>query len=102
MTKEEMTANEEIKRLAAKYAKYGVTESMLHEIMQKPNYGLTVSQRLIGLRLLLGNEYGEQEYFSVKEVAEIMETDTDEALKMMLESGATPMTISIIPGGIAQ
>lgn len=93
---------DEIKRLAAKYAKHGITENLLYKIMQRHDHGLTMRQRLIGLRLLLGNKYGEQEYFSTEEVAEFMGTTEKDAFKMMMESGANPIQISIIPGGVAE
>ncbi len=93
---------EQIKQLAAKYARYGITESLLYEIMQRPDHGLTVNQRLIGLRVLLSTEYDEQEYFPTEEIAELMGTSEAEAYQAMIESGASAMQISIIPGGILE
>lgn len=94
-----MNIDNEIKALAARYADYGVDEKMIRELMEDKETpsGLDDRAKLIWARLALCNACGKQEYFSVEEIAHITGLSEDDALKMMLDGGATPIEASLAP-----
>lgn len=94
---EQVNINEEIKALAARYADCGITEAIIQNMMEKNPGELDERAKLIGLRLALGMEFNRQEYFSLSDIAHISGQTPEEALKMMRDTGATPVTVSIAP-----
>lgn len=59
----------EIKVLAEKYKKYGVTADMLIMLAKKAPPELSELAIVTGLRMVLANEYHESETFTVEQVA---------------------------------
>lgn len=94
-----MNIDQEVKALAARYADYGVDEKMIRELMEDKETpsGLDDRAKLICLRLVFGNEFNEQEYFSVEEIAHITGQSEDATMKMMLDGGANPIEVSFAP-----
>lgn len=69
-----MTINAARESLYRTYGKHGVTEPILHRLLitGTQQYNLTVAATYNSLRLLLGEQFNEPEYFSVAEIAEML------------------------------
>ena len=88
-----MTLIDAVNNLYATYGKYGLDKGKLGLLIcdGMENYGLSLETCYNGLRMTLGNEYNEQELFSTNEVAEMLEIDKQEALKLMQQCGIKPI-----------
>lgn len=91
-----MTIEEATGKLLQTYSAYGVRREFLIELMEDgiKNYDLSVEAVFNGARMMLGQQLGVQELFSVRDVATMLGTSEAEALveiekaKMqMLEQG---------------
>ena len=65
-------------------------ESLKQLIRSGQEQGFTVRQCYNGIRLCLGLEYQQQEVFSTREAAEMLEISEGELLNEMLELGVKP------------
>ena len=81
-----MKAQSEIDRLAAKYRKHGVSAGLILDMVGSGICrGISDRAALAGVRLALGSEYGEEEYFSTEDVAAMLCTTPAEATALMME-----------------
>lgn len=78
-----MTFNEALNRLVNKYGKYGFSKEMLSEQLQDGvmNQGFSLNMTYNGLRMALGSATGQEELFSVEDVAEMTDMSNDEVLQ---------------------
>lgn len=78
-----MTFDEALNKLSSKYEKYGFTKQFLSEQLKDGvmNQGFSVNMTYNGLRMALGSATGQEELFSVDDVAEITEMSNDEVLQ---------------------
>jgi hypothetical protein len=67
-----MTVNDAVNNLYATYAKYGTTKQFLREMIESGiKQGFSVRVAYNGVRMCLGKETGEREYFTLDELQEI-------------------------------
>ena len=94
-----MNIDKQIKDLAARYADCGITEVIIREMMDDKGNpsGMDDRAKLIGIRMSLGTEFNRQELFTLGDIAHITGESEEEAMKMMLDAGATPIEISVAP-----
>lgn len=94
-----MTFNEALDNLFSKYGKYGFDREMLSRQLQDGclNQGFSLNMTYNGLRMALGIATGQEELFSVDDVAEMTEMTNDEVLqeiekwrKRLAERGEDP------------
>jgi len=94
-----MTFDEALNRLVNKYGKHGFSKEMLSEQLQDGvmNQGFTLNMTYNGLRMALGSATGQEELFSVEDVAEMSGMSRDEVLqeienarKELSEAGENP------------
>lgn len=74
---------EELKEVATRYAKYGVTvDDLIHLLNDRPD---EISERaaVLGIRMTLSKNYGENEYFTIDDVCEITGETPDEVVTRM-------------------
>lgn len=78
-----MTFDEALNRLVNKYEKYGFDRELLSRQLQDGvmNQGFSLNMTYNGLRMALGIATGQEELFSVDDVAEITEMSNDEVLQ---------------------
>lgn len=78
-----MTFNEALNRLVNKYGKYGFSKELLLEQLQDGvmNQGFSLNMTYNGLRMALGIATGQEELFSVDDVAEISGMSREEVLQ---------------------
>jgi len=78
-----MTFNEALDNLFSKYGKYGFDREMLSRQLQDGivNQGFSVNMAYNGLRMALGSVTGQEELFSVDDVAEISGMSREEVLQ---------------------
>lgn len=78
-----MTFNEALNRLVNKYGKYGFSKEMLSEQLQDGvmNQGFSLNMTYNGLRMALGSATGQEELFSVEDVAEMTDMSNYEVLQ---------------------
>lgn len=78
-----MTFDEALNRLVNKYGKYGFSKEMLSEQLQDGvmNQGFSLNMTYNGLRMALGSATGQEELFSVEDVAEMSGMSRDEVLQ---------------------
>lgn len=78
-----MTFDEALNRLVNKYGKYGFDRELLSRQLQDGvmNQGFSLNMTYNGLRMALGIATGQEELFSVDDVAEITEMSNDEVLQ---------------------
>lgn len=85
-----MTAKEietETRLIAKRYAKYGVSYELVKElVLSGINSGFSARASLAGVRLGLGTEYGEHEYFSQQEVAESLGVSEADVMQIIQEN----------------
>ena len=68
----QMTVNDAVNNLFSTYSKYGTTKELLRNMIEngiKP--GFSVRAAYNGVRMCLGKETGEREYFTLDELQEI-------------------------------
>ena len=77
-----MTIKEATERLLQTYSVYGVGREFLTGLMEDgiQNYNLSVEAVFHGTRMMLGQQLGVQELFSVRDIAEMLGTSEEEAL----------------------
>ena len=92
-----INADQAIKRLYSSYGKFGISEDLIKRLfmdgIEKQGFTPLATYNLI--RMSLGTEFEQQEYFSVKEIAEMLET-TEEKVKEQItqlqeQDGAKPI-----------
>lgn len=78
-----MTFDEALNKLVNKYGKCGFSKEMLSEQLQDGvmNQGFSVNMAYNGLRMTLGSVTGQEELFSVDDVAEISGMSREEVLQ---------------------
>lgn len=78
-----MTFNEALDNLSSKYGKYGFDRELLSRQLQDGivNQGFSVNMAYNGLRMVLGSVTGQEELFSVDDVAEISGMSREEVLQ---------------------
>ena len=92
-------AKAELQRLAKRYKKYGVSYDSLLKLVSEAPEGITEDMAVIGVRMALGEEYNEPEYFSLSDVCKVTGMTPTEVEAQMQELGITPLQVtSIIPG----
>lgn len=71
-----------ITNLLANYGKYGVTKEKLEENIKDglEKYNLSLKTIYNGLRMTLASAFGEQEFFSVEDIAEITGETKEEVI----------------------
>ena len=81
-----MKAQSEVERIARRYRKYGVSLDKLLELLASAKAkGLPYDGAIAWLRLTLGNEFGEEEYFSAEQIAAMTGETSEQAKTRMLE-----------------
>lgn len=92
-----MTAEQAIKRLYGDYGKFGVSKDLITRLFMDgiEQQGFTPLATYNLLRMSLGEEFKQQEYFSVKEIAEMLETSEEEVRQQIAQlqeqDGAKPI-----------
>ena len=74
-----------IARLYGTYGKYGVEESILRRLFEdaEKKQGCSTLEVYNLLRMTLGQEYGEREYFALQEVATMLNATTTERINQI-------------------
>lgn len=81
-----MKAHSELELIARRYRKYGVTLDKLLDLLASAEaQGLPYSGALAWLRLTLGNEFGEEEYFSAEQISAMTGDTPEQATARMME-----------------
>lgn len=77
-----MTIEEATDKLLQTYSTYGVRREFLIELMEDgiKNYDLSVEAVFNGTRMMLGQQLGVRELFSVRDVAEMLGASEEEAI----------------------
>lgn len=81
---DKMTYQDALTNLKNTYAvKYGFPEEEIKAMLDSgiKEYDLTVSACYNGLRMMLGEQLGEEEYFTTEEIAEMMQISKEEVLE---------------------
>lgn len=88
-----MRLQDAINNIYVNYSQYGIDKAEIRRLIIDgiQNYGLSVKACYNGLRMSLGQQYSQQEIFTVDEVAEMLEIDKQEALKLMQQCGIKPI-----------
>lgn len=94
-----ISTKQAIDRLYSTYGKFGITKKLIESLFMDgiEKQGFTPLATYNLLRMSLGMEYKQQEYFSVKEIAEMMETSEEEVKQQIAQlqeqDGAKPIEI---------
>lgn len=76
-----MTVNDAVSNLYATYAKYGTTKQFLREMIESGiKQGFSVRAAYNAIRMCLGKETGEREYFTLDEIQEITGESREELI----------------------
>lgn len=92
-----ITAEWAINRLYSSYGKFGVSKDLITRLFNDGigQQGFTPKTTYNLLRMSLGEEFRQQEYFSTKEIAEMLETTEEEIKKQIAQfqeqDGAKPI-----------
>ena len=92
-----MTTEQAIKRLYGTYGKFGISKDLITKLFMDGigQQGFTPLATYNLLRMSLGEEFQQQEYFSVKEIAEMLETSEEEVRQQIAQlqeqDGAIPI-----------
>ena len=78
-----MKEHSELELIARRYRKYGVTLDKL--LASAEAQGLPHSGALAWLRLTLGNEFGEEEYFNAEQIAAMTGDTPEQVTARMME-----------------
>lgn len=77
---------EELKRLAKRYKKYGVTLDLLKQVYKSGiDNGMSEKASLIGVRLGLSHKFKEHDYFTAADIA-LVTGQTEEEVNKFVES----------------
>lgn len=80
-----MTREDVVKNIMATYGKYGFTREVIEEqIVSGEEHGFSYQTIYTGLRMTLGSVTGEQELFTVSEMAEAL-GESEETIKHQIE-----------------
>lgn len=91
-------ASEEILRLSQRYEKYGISLSMIRELVWSGvKAGLDECSALLGVRLALATELGETDYFYLEDVQHALGMTEQELQEGMKEIGVEPCRVSPAP-----
>lgn len=91
-------ASEEILHLSQRYEKYGVSLSMIRELVWSGvKAGLDERSALLGVRLALATELGEMDYFSLEDVQHALGMTKQELQEGLKEIGVEPCRVSPAP-----
>ena len=80
--------------------RYHLPPEIIEEMMQSGGEEfacLDQKARLIGVRMILGNLFGKEEYFSLEDVCHVTGESKEDVLDLMKESGISPAKVSIAP-----
>mgnify|MGYP001024842381 CR=1 FL=1 len=82
-----MTTEQAIKRLYGTYGKFGISKDLITKLFMDGigQQGFTPLATYNLLRMSLGEEFQQQEYFSVKEIAEMLEMSEEEARAQIVQ-----------------
>lgn len=95
---EERTMTEEA-RLAKKYHRFGITESFVRKLVRSGlKRGISYKAALTGVRMVLGHEFHQPEYFTAEDVAEATGETVEEVDRRIKEHEAELMAA----GGIVK
>ena len=86
----------EIKFLAERYGDCGITEEIIHNLMDK-EADLDDRAKLLGIKLGLAHEFHRQELFSVDDLCHVTGMTPDEAMAAIEEAGISPITVKPAP-----
>lgn len=80
-----ISTEQAIARLYGTYSKYGVTETTLRRLFEngEKEQGFSTLEVYNLLRMTLGKEYGEREYFSLSEVATMLNATPEEVMQQI-------------------
>lgn len=80
-----ISTEQAIARLYGTYGKYGVEESTLRRLFEdgEKKQGFSTLEVYNLLRMTLGQEYGEREYFALQEVATMLNATPEEVIKQI-------------------
>lgn len=97
-----MTFNEALDNLFSKYGKYGFDRELLSRQLQDGivNQGFSVNMAYNGLRMALGSVTGQEELFSVDDVAEISGMSREEVLQEIENARKELSEVGKNPDGI--
>ena len=79
----DITVQQAIDRLLATYRQYGITMELLKALFNDGinNQGFTPLETYNLLRMFLGHEFNEREYFSVSEIANMLDLSEDDVME---------------------
>lgn len=92
-----ITTERAINRLYSSYGKFGVSKDLITRLFNDGigQQGFTPKTTYNLLRMSFGEEFRQQEYFSTKEIAEMLETNEEEVKKQIAQlreqDGAKPI-----------
>lgn len=92
-----ISTEQAINRLYSTYGKFGITKKLITSLFMDgiEKQGFTPLATYNLLRMSLGEEFKQQEYFSVKEIAEMLETSEEEVRQQIAQlqeqDGAEPI-----------
>lgn len=77
-----MTEEMAIDRLFATYGQYGVTRELMERLFNDGRkQGFSILETYNLMRMSLGHEYGEREYFAPAELANMLDVSEDEIIE---------------------
>lgn len=82
-----MTFRDEIEIVVKRYAKYGYTKADIVKMIKSAPEGITPRGALLGVRMVLGVEHDETEWFCMSDLCEITGEPEDVIKKMLEEKG---------------
>lgn len=80
-----ISTEQAISRLYGTYGKYGIEEATLRRLFEdgEKKQGFSTLEVYNLLRMTLGHEYGEREYFSLQEVATMLNITPEEVIQQI-------------------
>lgn len=82
----------EEQRIAERYKKFGVTERQIKQLVQSGiDRGISYQAALIGVRMCLGKEFKQREYFTAQDVAEVTGETVEEVNRCIEKNKAELM-----------
>lgn len=89
----------ELKAVADRYAKYGLTLTELVKMVESAPEGVSEKAAVLGVRMALANELHERDFFTIEDVMEITGETEEEVRQRMKELDIETVQIrSLIPG----
>ena len=88
----------EIKDLAKRYERFGMNENIIRSLIESESYSdIDEKSRFIGVRMILGIEFGVPEYFTVEDVMHVTGESKERVMEMMKENNISPISIDFAP-----